>query len=212
VVRLCAVIATLALLVRALMLWWPLPGEAVYQFSICRMDALALGGAAAAALREPAWRERIDRTQHRLLPAALLVFALGALCSGGYRIFGAGAQTLGYSALAVAAALLVLWAAGTDSEHRSVARRLLQQRALRRVGRYSYGLYVLHVPLHLLIGLPLLARWGLEKDPGAAVAIVYMAAGTTLSLAAALLSYHAFEVHFLRLKRWFPMHQRHDST
>jgi peptidoglycan/LPS O-acetylase OafA/YrhL len=56
------------------------------------------------------------------------------------------------------------------------------------------------VPLHLLVGLPLLARLGHADTKDPALAAIYIVVGTFASYAVAVLSYHAFEVHFLRMK------------
>jgi len=75
----------------------------------------------------------------------------------------------------------------------------LSVRPLRLIARYSYGLYVFHVLL-----LPL-TRWVTARFFAADLApnvkaLLFFAVGSTLSLAAAIASYHLFEARFLRLK------------
>ncbi|MEO8103866.1 MAG: acyltransferase, partial [Betaproteobacteria bacterium] len=53
-IRFCLGVAVVSLLLRIVLVWAGTPSEGIYQNSFCRMDALALGGAAAAALRIPA--------------------------------------------------------------------------------------------------------------------------------------------------------------
>ena len=65
---------------------------------------------------------------------------------------------------------------------------------LRAYGKYSYGIYVLHVlllPFFVFLH-PLLGSVGFA---------LYIC---VLSLVAGWLSWHLYEVHFLRLKRFFP--------
>jgi peptidoglycan/LPS O-acetylase OafA/YrhL len=93
---------------------------------------------------------------------------------------------IGYSALAVALGGGVLYAATS----RSI---ILGSVPLRTLGKYSYGLYVLHYPI--VIALRLSGRVS-EGWTFAAVMI-------PLSLAAAYLSYHLLESPFLRLKDRF---------
>jgi peptidoglycan/LPS O-acetylase OafA/YrhL len=66
-------------------------------------------------------------------------------------------------------------------------------------------MYVFHMPIHLLVGLPLLARFaGIEADkgtPSPTFAFAYFVAATALTYLVALVSYHLLEKHFLALKR-----------
>jgi peptidoglycan/LPS O-acetylase OafA/YrhL len=80
----------------------------------------------------------------------------------------------------------------------------LRSRAMRFFGRYSYGMYVLHVPLvpiAFLAGItpPRLALFGSELIG----ALLYIALMLTASTAAAWVSYNVYEKHFLRFKRHF---------
>ncbi len=200
----CAALAVGGLAARIALVAAQASPEMAYQFTVCRIDALALGGAMAAALRMPQLHARLAALRTHGLGAAAAVLVLGALASGAYRIFTPAGQTVGYSSLAVAFAWLVLWCATSDDAQDDAAvSQLLRSAGLRRVGLYSYGMYLLHVPLHQLVGMPLMARWGLATAPSASASLAYMVAGTAVSLAAAAASYHAFERYFLELKgRW----------
>ena len=74
-------------------------------------------------------------------------------------------------------------------------------------GRYSYGLYLLHMPLQGLVGSYLypvqrFLRIGNSQLPGQ---LIFYALCLTIFFIAAWLSWHGFEKHFLKLKRLFPM-------
>lgn len=202
-VRVCAAVVLIGIASRVALLLAGAPVDAVYEFTICRIDALAMGGMAAATLRDPQWAQRLLHHRHRLALAALAVLLGGALLTRGYPIFGVVNQTIGYSALAAAFTLFVLAAAGADATRAGGWPQLLRHPALRSVGKYSYAMYVLHVPLHLLVGLPLLARLGHADTRDPLVALAYIVVGTLASYAVAALSYHGFEVHFLRMKGRF---------
>ena len=199
--RLCGGVVALGIASRIALLLGGAPVDAVYEFTICRIDALAMGGMAAAALRDPQWAERALQQRARLALAAMAVLIVGALLTRGYPIFGVANQTIGYSALAAASTLLVIAAAAADATRDASGwPGVLRHSALRSVGRYSYAMYVLHVPLHLLVGVPLLARLGHADTRDPLVALIYIVVGTLVSYGVAALSYHAFEVHFLRMK------------
>jgi len=201
IVRLCVAVALAALAARALLIGLAFPSAAVYQFSICRMDALACGGAAAALLRWPAARAwLLQRPLQVLLIGAAIVLAGAAACHG-YTQYQLTTQTAGYTALSIGFAAIVLALACADMTP-APARWAAPLRSawLRRFGLYSYAMYVLHVPLHGHVGLPLLQSWGRAKPTELGAAAAYIAVGTLVSFAAGALSYHLFEVHFLRLK------------
>jgi peptidoglycan/LPS O-acetylase OafA/YrhL len=99
--------------------------------------------------------------------------------------------------LAVAFAI-VIFAVATGTAGRWQA--VCTSPVLMTVGKYSYGMYVLHLGIDLLWQQPILDRlaWTGSLRPA-----VYMVVIPVLSFAAAFLSYHVLEKHFLRLKRFF---------
>ena len=199
VMRLCFAIALAALALRVAMLLTGTPG--VYTFLATRMDALALGAAAAAAFRVPSAASWALNHPRFLLGAGLFALFAGGLISRGYYTDGI-TLSVGFTFLAVAFALLV--AAGVAADRLGAGGWLgvLRWTFLRRVAKYSYAMYVLSVPLHFLVGKPVLSALGL--DPGSVVVgFTYIVVGTALSFLAAAASFHLLEVHFLNLKNRF---------
>lgn len=173
---------------------------AAYRLLPARMDTLAIGGLLALALRSEHDAARVRRA----LPVAALavgavVAALFALRSG-LRPTDPWVQTVGYSAQAALGGALV--AAAALARLPRPAQRVLARRPMTALGRYSYGLYILHVPLVLLLGWRVREAGGLPAVAGsyAAAMLLFSAAAMTLSAAAAWLSFHALERRFLRLK------------
>jgi peptidoglycan/LPS O-acetylase OafA/YrhL len=200
VMRLCLAIAAASLLLRVAMLVAGTPTQAIYQFLVTRMDALALGGAAAAAFRVPSVASWTLNHRRFLLGASVLSLAAGAAISRGYNSLDPMTLSLGYTFLAVAFALSV--AAGAAADHLGAAGwpRALRWSPLRRIAKYSYAMYVLSVPLHFLVGKPALSALGLASSDSIAVDLAYIVIGTALSFLAAAASFHLLEVHFLKLK------------
>lgn len=110
----------------------------------------------------------------------------------------------GYTLLALGFAALVLLAAHTEAEG-TWMQRFLQSRCLAPIGKYSYGIYVFHVPIigaaSIFVSPKLLREVGVKAGPA-------MQCGYILGLAAATFivsafSYEFFEKRILRFKRHF---------
>jgi peptidoglycan/LPS O-acetylase OafA/YrhL len=181
---------------------------ATYSFTPCRMDALALGALAALAVRAPRpaayLAARATHGPRRLLVGGLALLAL-ALALGKLARTGEVMQVAGYPLIAAASALVLLGAVlATATTSAATITAALAWAPLRAVGRYSYGMYVLHAPLHLYVGLPLLARVGPPADlgagPGLALALGYVVAGSLATFGLAALTFHLLERPFLALK------------
>ena len=201
--QVCLGVVVAALLCRAAYLLAGTDPTAIYTSTLSRMDALALGALVAAWMRSPA-RPRPDRaTVVRLLWTAIAITAAGWIVTRGFPRFTATEESIGFTFVAAACAAwlaaAVLAAASPESQGRWY--RLLASRALRPTAKYSYAMYVLHAPLHVLIGLPLLQRWLGTTEPDVAPAVLYIAIVMIASFAAAWLSYRLLEQPFLRLRR-----------
>jgi peptidoglycan/LPS O-acetylase OafA/YrhL len=161
------------------------------------MDALALGAAVAAIVRAPTDQIFARIPAKRLQQIASGLILVGFVVTTAYRSHGLMTLTVGHSMLAVAFAL-VIFAIATGTAGRWQA--IFTSSVLMTVGKYSYGMYVLHLGIDLVWQQAILEQlaWTGTLRP-----VVYMAVIVVLSFAAAFLSYHLIEKHFLRLKRLF---------
>lgn len=176
---------------------------AIHMTTICRADSLLLGGALALVYRSWRWAEveRWARTGF-WVAAVFLVVAINFVepllqnHPMGYLMWSEGFR---YTGFALAAASLIAWSLRKGS----MCGQLFEMRVLRFLGKYSYGIYVLHVLVLSAMNLPLRAAL-LGATHSKLVAVV--GAGVTslgVSIVAAYLSYHLYEWRFLRLKRHF---------
>jgi peptidoglycan/LPS O-acetylase OafA/YrhL len=161
----------------------------------CRMDALALGGLLALAVRG-------EGGVRSLLPWAIAGAAVSGPLVAVSLLRDKRFLTLHLSLYAVLFGAILIFA--LNATPTSWAGRLWNSRTLRFFGKYSYGLYVFQNPLILVLA-PVLSVGGLTAVCGSDLGarIVYAVAMTGVTVVIALISWNVFEKHFLRLKTLF---------
>jgi peptidoglycan/LPS O-acetylase OafA/YrhL len=179
--------------------------------TICRADSLLAGAALALLLR--------SRFHDRVLRAGGWIFLAGALADAvllflvnhgpilnnltGFQIF----LTLDFSAMALASAGVIALALRSH-----LVAGICSLRPMRWLGKYSYGIYVLHLILFTYLDEPLRSFLYTHITPNKGVDIVINGLLIfSISITAAYLSYNLYEKPFLRLKRFFD-YRRHPNT
>jgi peptidoglycan/LPS O-acetylase OafA/YrhL len=205
IVRLCAFIMVASLVARTASLLAGIQPQAVYVWTVYRMDALAMGSALAALGAMPQASDWLRRHASRAPALAVACLVAGAVLTRAYPRTTFTTQTIGYTLLALVFGLAVVALVFDPRTRAAWWLRPMTSRPLMSIGRYSYAMYIFHKPLHDLIGLPLLQRgWGNEY--GAGVGLAYLAIASAITYGLAWFSYHAFEKHFLGLKERLAPH------
>jgi peptidoglycan/LPS O-acetylase OafA/YrhL len=173
---------------------WSVAVEVLTTF---RCDALAFGAIAAILMLTLRENEQVARVR-RAATLALPVTLLGAV---GLLLFGKGFLAIPQTVipLACAVALLVL----VTGPRRGLLSRVMQYPLLRWFGRYSFGMYVVQLPLMTLLPLTLSASTAFAGISPVLTGITYVFGMLSLTSAIAWLSYHTMEKHFLGLKKYF---------
>ena len=177
---------------------------AAYVLTPARMDTLAVGAFIALVVRQPGGVMRLARW---IWPICLVfVPALAAMLvwQHGLRLTNMIVQTAGYSMLAATFGAMLV-AALTSSTSRGIG-KFFAHPVLVFFGHYSYALYVFHHPVVLAMQKSFVNENGLPFFLGSQLAyqLLFFSLATAISVGLALLSWHAYEVHFLKLKALFP--------
>lgn len=198
--RTCGVLIVSALLTRIMLVLGHAPVEWAYTFTIARWDALACGAAIAIAMRDPFWYQRAVPWLRRSAIPICVVLLLIAIAEHGILPWSPLSQTAGYSALALLFGYIIM-AVVDPSTPTDWIRRVVESHWLRFFGKYSYGIYVLHLPIHQL-GKLWLTAWvvGGARLMRVEHLLVYMVGNLVLSTAAAVVVWHLVEHRFLALK------------
>jgi len=195
-------IIVLVPILRTVALFAGVVSDTIYCLTIFRIDVLAMGGLLAVLVRDPELVAQVrGRTPLAGWLALAVIVAIGARHRWLYRM-GPSVQTIGYSALAVMFAALLLMAVTSPPDSR--LHRILGHRTLVFVGKYSYGAYVLHFMLFPLFQriFPIATfQRVLHSELAAFVLFAVLSMAFTLALAVA--SYEMYEKRFLGLKRFF---------
>jgi len=185
---------------------WP-PGSA-YRVTPGRVDQLALGALLAVLLRSPRGRAFLRRAWGPAAAAGPLGFVALGLAQDAFDMHRPALEIWSHTLLGLAFGGLV---AGTVCTEATAAplQRLLEARPLQALGRYSYGIYVIHYFVHLAA-----LRWLRGSEAGAALLgsragyLAYAAGGVAVTVALAVASWHLLEKRFLSLKRYFVVRPR----
>jgi peptidoglycan/LPS O-acetylase OafA/YrhL len=170
-------------------------GVAVDTLSLFRCDALALGAMLAVALKEGLSFDRVNRVAKWGLP--LLGVVCVAVAISGKRWMGIPHTLFG--------CLWVLFLAVVVTRSRMhPLSNCLRASWLQWLGKYSYGMYVIQLPLVTLIPLSLfetnMAWMGIAP---VFLSLAYVPILFAMTCLAAFASYHLLEKPFLKWKGWF---------
>jgi len=169
----------------------------VFENTFARMDSLLAGAACASLVRSP---DLLNRITSRIGPVGLAAACILACWLPGFLDPGLFMQSVGFSALAVLFATIVLSAFLSHGATGS-AEEALQKPMLTALGKYSYGIYVYHVPI-LMAGFAALEPT-LRTQESAWLSVAFAGAATLTVYVVAKGSYESFEKRFLRLKQRF---------
>jgi peptidoglycan/LPS O-acetylase OafA/YrhL len=198
--RVCVAMVGIALAVRFALVWHAGTDvvSAAYVLPFARLDPLAIGAWLAIAARQPgalaaAWpRVRVSGA------IALVVLAAVVVRSRSLQWGPMPMQTVGYSAVALLAAVLLVLAV------RATGRlfRVLTLGPITLVGRRSYALYLIHYPLIALAGHAGISGDSLGTLVGSQVAglLLWMVTLFAISLALAEMTWRTIERPCLMLK------------
>jgi peptidoglycan/LPS O-acetylase OafA/YrhL len=198
---LCAALAAGAFATRCWMSASGASTESIYRMTPCRLDCLAVGAFLAIGIRD--FRPLLDRWAPRVSLVCAAGFLVVAAVSPGPVWSDLPMRTVGASLLAVGYGCLVFRAATSQN---GWMHRFLSNRALRQLGKYSYGMYVLHATPWEMTAFFVrgLGHGTLPQALILAIKYAYLPGLVAGSFAIAWLSWRFLEHPFLALKSRLP--------
>jgi peptidoglycan/LPS O-acetylase OafA/YrhL len=201
-------LAVVALAIRVVMFVSGASAEAIYRVSPARMDALVVGALMAICLRDDRLREQVHRASKYVgLSCAVLYLSVVWADRSADSSFPL-METAGFSVLAIGFSIAIFQAAQLNS---GTINRFLRWRPLRSVGRYSYTMYLIHIPLHRILYVPVKIHLRGHSDATIWCAnLIYLMFITTLVYGVARLSWVVLEHPVLNYRDRFPVPRESD--
>lgn len=187
--------------------FWDIPGErSMLMATPMRVDSLAFGALAALLMRDPQWAPKLAGWTGKAAAASFLlllgVFWLARDSAVPTDPRAPYVSTYGLTLLGVLFTCLVLRCALKQGVR---FRSLMRWRPLRRMGKYSYCIYVVHLPIsYFCIKVENAWRTGRGLGSNIPLSLFTTAACVALSYGVALVSWNLLERRFLELKKYFP--------
>lgn len=184
-------------------LWHADPRSAAMYFPTpCRLDGLATGAFTAILLREKSLSARVATLARAAAMVAIAALLALIIVRGGLFQTDKPALGFGIPAISLLTASGIAFIAGPRPGGTLAA--LLNNRFLRFSGKYSYGMYLFHGMLRTAMDAFAPSAWFIRwTGSDLAGNMVFVGLFIGLSYALALLSWHGWEKHWLKLKKHF---------
>jgi len=187
-----------SLLIRLLMLHSHSSFWMIYIFTPARADSLMMGAVLALLFRHGGLKKRLRPIALFCLPVCVLILVLFSLPTHGLNFSSKQVASVGYTLIALASASVI-----TLSLTSIRFERAINWSIMRWLGRYSYGIYILHLPIMFgLMHLGSVAGF-IESHPNGLAGVLIATACVVPGVAAAFISYNLYESRLLGLKNYF---------
>ena len=171
----------------------------IYRLTPFRLDTLAFGALVAVLARKMEWQRLASRLMWAAGGSGLLLVSVAIAISHKVSPVSLPMIRIGYSGVALACTSILIYAVIKKGE-RSFCAGILRSKVLMKFGEYSYGIYIFHGVIRYYVGL-LASRW--SSINLRSFSLLLILCGIGLSYIAAYCSFHAFEQHFLKMKKYF---------
>lgn len=200
----CVGIVAAALALRALMYSLHLP-FAAYTWTICRADSLAMGAIVALAARDAGDWQMVLKWARRLALPALGAVILGRILNPRCTVGPGDTPTFFMNTFELTLAAILFAACiglAVASPRQSPGHRVLASPFLRFFGKYSYCLYICHLPVIVILAKAGLNCTHLVTKLHSELLSVLTVDGVAfaVSITIAFASWHLYEKQWLRLK------------
>jgi peptidoglycan/LPS O-acetylase OafA/YrhL len=211
--QVCVGMLVASLVLRLGALAYGMTGSVVYVMTFTHLDSLAVGTVIAVAIRLPGLANLLPRFAVPTILVAVVAIALARFHDGDFLYSSHGMAAWGLSAIALMFGGCLLLVLRIQTRGNAVS-SVLSSRFLVATGRYSYALYLVHVPVLRVVekltfgpGQAVTGGW-----PYDVLVAVYCLAAFVLAWLLSAASWHLFEQHVLKLKKYVAYRQAPEKA
>jgi peptidoglycan/LPS O-acetylase OafA/YrhL len=161
----------------------------IYVTTLTRFDGLCSGAMLAWLIRDERGVKFLNRNGNLILLLTSFGFFITFLFAGGFYINNPTLYTVGYTFIALFFCAVVMKA--ISNHPNNILRSFFESSSLVFLGKYSYGIYIYHLPIYRILQLSF-------SDTFNNISISTIA--LLITLVTSIVSFHLFEAQFLKLK------------
>lgn len=177
--------------------------EALYSMTFTHLDGLAIGSCIAFLSRSPEMSARLRMFLPWIAVIGIVGLAGTRMADGNFFLWSKAMATYGYTFVTIVSGSLLIFVLGAKSS--SIVARIFLNRFVTQCGKYSYALYLIHVPIAGVL-FPLTLRVFEKYFPSVDYNIqfgVFWIVAFSISYGMAVISWYVFEKPVMSLKRYF---------
>lgn len=191
---LCGLIVCLSILIRLILFISHISYPALYMLTITRADSLSIGGCIAIMIRQDWGIKLFKRITPYIAGVVLVIILVGVYISGSANPYTPFFGTFGYSLLDIFFGCIIILGLSDFF----FFKRLFSSRILRFWGKYSYSMYIFHHPIEVYLFSTSIQFIPNKMANNLLISII----SVLLTIVISLITWHAFEERFLRLKKY----------
>lgn len=169
-----------------------------YISTIARLDNLCIGSALAVIIRNRSLIYYLNKYSYFIFYLSLLILLAIVISTGSILMTNKYFLTFGFTIIAIFFSCIIL--ISLSSHQNNIIRKILSMPIFTFLGKYSYGIYIYHEPIYRIFSEIFFKN---QLNPNNIINKIVV---STIVLAVVIivswLSFHCFEVHFLKLKKY----------
>lgn len=197
--NLCVVLFIFSFCLRNILLFSGFTTTATYVSTITHMDGLLIGSWLSTVIRDPLYFTKIRPLLNKSAIISCLLIILIFAYQYSFYFWDLLVSGLGYSLLAILFTAIV----SESIVSNGYITGFFNNGILRKLGTYSYAMYLFHVPVSRSLSSPFYKISFISNQPLIIKWCLFILTASLVTYILAFISWHSFEKHFIKIKTYF---------